>query len=176
MQRSNTKGAQIIKYMKKGKLHLAIIHNISNRKDKMYHLVASSKTDLRKMIKVHIRDALKKNHTVIWNKDTKYQVQMWRESEYSELYKETSETIKYYTKTVVGMGENCKVREHHVLIRANPHNEDNPECKFCYKQVTSVYNDELLDEAKTVIKVCSTCRKELSKMRKILVEMDRDRQ
>jgi len=88
--------------------------------------------------------------------------------EYSDDFSESSPTYKTYLRTY------CKTTQREIFsnvkVHKNPEYDENPECEFCYKKVTKVFVDHLLDAEKTEKKVCRGCRKTLSQMRKILAK------
>ena len=162
-----------MKYKTKGKLVSATIHDVHSKSDITNVLVGLSKNKLRHMVKDQIKRILAKGHTVRWNVGTKYEVSMFKESELSGYDKEDSEFITSAIHTIVGADGNRKAIIHHEKTRRNPEYEGNPDCGLCYEKTTKLYPDHLLDDAKTRKNVCSKCKKQLSKMRKILAEMEK---
>lgn len=147
-------------------IHLASIHDITAKMDKTNVFVESSKKALREAIKKQIKDSLKKNHHIAWNKDTKHEVNMFRVKEYDELNEELSEFITEYTVTTIGCIGEKKVIRHKISRVRNPSFVDNPECEFCYKKTTKLYNAQLLDAKKTKRRVCHKCKKKIAKWKK----------
>ena len=83
--------------------------------------------------------------------------------EYSNYNEEDSEFVTITQRTVSPLRE---ITIYEKTIR-NPKFVDNPMCKLCYKQVTQLYDDHLLNADKTPTRVCKRCVNELKKMRSI---------
>lgn len=135
------------------------------------HIEAPDMTRLRAMAKSgfvadYKKLSYEKNHIEIELSDGK--VDIYKEREYSGDFPESS---KEYTEwTVVRALRNKKVvRELKLNIKTklNPLFEDRPTCDFCYKQTTKVTKTNLLDEAKTEIKACKACVRDLDIMRNL---------
>ena len=116
-----------------------------------------TKEQTRYMVKKNILKALRAGNTIRWNKDEESEVTMFKDVEYDDYYPEMSEYVTKYTMTVT----KGKATRHHVKRMRNPMYNNNPECGFCYKKVTKLYNDHLEDKEKTPVKVCTNCRKTL---------------
>ena len=144
------------------------IHTVAKEGDTQHMIGGTSASERRKLIKQVIKDGLKNGNEVYWNKDKPTQTRMFIDKSYSNYDPEMSRHINYETHTVTGLGNNKKVIVHNKKTRLNPKFVDNPECKFCYKKTTKLYNAKLLDDAKTPIKVCVKCKNRINEMRKLL--------
>ena len=160
---------------RKGNRVYTTIHELSADCDNKHILISFTKEGLRELVKDIIKGTIRRGNTAEWNQGMATQVSMFREAELSGYDKEDSEFITTSTHTITGpintKNIERKVIIHHVIKRKNPDFADNPECGFCYKKATKLYDANLLDAAKTPKKVCNSCRKELNTMRKIVMEM-----
>jgi len=100
-------------------------------------------------------------------------VSIYKEKLYSDDFKESSKTYTIWLETQSKKtGRVIKSKER---IFRNPDFENNPECDFCYKKVTQVFKDHLLNKEKTEKMVCANCKKELAVMRKIVKKIEEDK-
>ena len=130
---------------------------------------ASTIEDVRHMAKESwIEDFAKLNYDGNAIQIKHVDVYIEKVKEYSDDFPESSPTYKTYLRTY------CKTTQREIFsnvkVHKNPEYDGNPECEFCYKKVTEVFADHLLDSEKTEKKVCRGCRKTLSQMRKILAK------
>ena len=157
------------------KLFYTTVNIRSADEDTTEILVNLSVPRLREMVKRTIADGLAQGHEVAWNKidENEYGVRMFRDVSYSNYTENDSEFVTRFTKTVTTNADGeVKIITHNRSTKRNPKFADNPECNFCYKKATKVYEDNLLDKKQTPVKVCSKCRKTLKQMREIKEEMN----
>lgn len=141
--------------------------------DKISHInlcMAFTKEQSINMVKTHILKGLSAGNTVRWNKGKNSEVTMFKDVEYDDPYPEMSEYVTKFTMTVI----KGNATRHHVKRTRNPLYSDNPECEFCYKKVTKLYNDHLEDKEKTPVKVCAKCRKTLKITHEFMSETQKE--
>ena len=145
------------------------IHTVEKEGDTQHMIGGKTANERRELIKQVIKDGLKNGNEVYWNKDKPTQTRMFIDKSYSHYNDpEMSRHINYETHTVTGLGNNKKVIIHNKKTRLNPKFADNPECNFCHKKTTKLYNAKLLDDAKTPIKVCAKCKNKINEMSKLI--------
>lgn len=150
---------------KSNKLISASIHEIFADKDIEHVLITDKKEHLKQMIKKTIKEGLDKNHQITWNKNSDYEINIFKDREYSDYPEEHAKTITYFTRTV---SKNGKIIDTNVITKKNPKYIDNPECEFCYQKTIKLFKAHLLDKNKTEKMVCNKCKKSLKRMAEIM--------
>lgn len=100
------------------------------------------------------------NGMVTWEKETEYAA---GDKESSKLYRVNT--------LVYGQVEGGRTVTLYGEWKLNPEFADRPTCGLCHEKVTSVRDDNLLDDDKTPVKVCTKCHSDLSYMRKMMLTM-----
>lgn len=113
------------------------------------------------------------NYIIIELEQSNDKVTIEKYKEYSDDFKESSKTYKTYLRTYGHKQDRIIISN--VKVFKNPAYDENPECEFCFKKVVEVFKDHLLNEVKTEKMVCSSCKKYLAKMRKILLKINEEK-
>ena len=106
------------------------------------------------------------NYIIIDLEGSNDKVEIFKEKEFSDGFEDSSKTVKTWLVT------RSKKQNREIISQLknfrNPKYENNPECEFCYKKVTQVFKDHLLNDAKTEKMVCAKCKKDLAIMRTLV--------
>ncbi len=159
--------------------HAVVSHTFGDgKKSNIQHYESSELQNAIKMAKSGFIKDFKKlkyeeNYIEIELEKSDDKVEIFKEKEYSDDFSESSKTYKTWLVTrsrktgreIISQLKNFR----------NPQFEDNPECQFCYKKVTQVFKDHLLNKEKTEKMVCANCKKELVIMRKIVKKIEEDK-
>jgi len=171
----------LVNVSKSGRLlstsYATVVQNKKGEFEKNIHLIVAQKETegvdfLKLRMKVGISKLLKNlgNKELILNDEKETQVRYFNDIEYSNYDEKDSE---FLTKTLVCVGKR-RIDLKRIKVR-NPDFEDNPMCGLCYKKVTELFKDHLLDDKKTEKMVCKKCTKDLVIMRKLNDELEAKR-
>lgn len=152
-----------MKYVQKGNTFGTqfTIHEFSKKQETTYIVAAKSLDGLKR----ELAGALKEKMANLGGNQLKLgDVRFFNEFTYSN-YDETDS--EYVTVRLVAHSQlrTITVRS---TTKLNPQYESRPTCGLCYKQVTQVFDDHLLDDNKTPKKVCKKCSKDLAYLRTLV--------
>lgn len=120
------------------------------------------------MVKNIIKQLTRQSNEIVFHYDGKDEVRFFNDVEYDDVHEELSEFVTYKV-VMTKNNEVTTIKERKVR---NPKFSNNPKCGFCYKKVTKIEDDNLLNKEKTPVKVCAKCKKELKQMRSIVAEIE----
>ena len=141
---------------KNGKYWVTSVHIIDEDVDNQRILMCDTKTGLRNMVKKTITKNLKNENTVLWNKDTEYEVKMFTDEDNIS----DPKYIQNFVTTVTKKG----TISHHVKRRKNPKYWNVLECGVCYKKVEKLQEVVLLNGS-TKRSVCGKCKSTVNLLR-----------
>ena len=142
---------------KNGKLWVTSVHIIDGDVDNQRILMCDTKAGLRNMVKKTITKNLKNENSVLWNKDTEYEVEMFAD--------EDNISDPNYIQNFVTTVTRKRTINHHVKRRKNSEHWNVLECGICYKKVEKLHEVVLLDDS-SKLSVCKKCKSTVNLLRK----------
>ncbi len=152
-----------MKYIQKGNTFGTqfTIHEFAKKQETTYIVAAKSLAGLRR----ELAGALKEKLANLGGNELKLgNVRFFNEFDYSA-YDETDSEYVTITLKAHSSLRTVTVKSN---TKLNPQYESRPTCGLCYKQVTILVDDHLLDDNKTAKKVCKKCSKDLAYLRTLV--------